>query len=122
MLRDASGAEALRLPRVTAALSAQSLLVLSPRLAQLYIEDAHLLVRRDTAGHLHVGGLDLAARATVSSANEAATLDWVFSQEEIVLRRGTLRWIDEQRNAPALELSDVDVVLRNGLRDRKSVV
>ena len=116
VLRDAAGTEALRLPRVTAALSAQSLLVLSPRLAQLYIEDAHLLVRRDTAGHLHVGGLDLAARATVSSANEAATLDWVFSQEEIVLRRGTLRWIDEQRNAPALELSDVDVVLRNGLR------
>ncbi|HEY9026131.1 MAG TPA: hypothetical protein VIP05_17670, partial [Burkholderiaceae bacterium] len=64
VLRDASGAEALRLPRVSAALSPQSLLVLSPRLAQLYIEDARLLVRRDAAGHLHVGGLDLAARAT----------------------------------------------------------
>ncbi len=116
VLRDAAGTEALRLPRVTAALSARSLLVLSPRLAQLYIEDARLLVRRDTAGHLHVGGLDLAAHATVSSANEAATLDWIFSQDEIVLRRGTLRWIDEQRNAPALALTDVDVVLRNGLR------
>ena len=116
VLRDASGAEALRLPRVSAALSPQSLLVLSPRLAQLYIEDARLLVRRDAAGHLHVGGLDLAARATVSSADEAATLDWFFSQEEIVLRRGAVRWIDEQRAAPALELTDVDVVLRNGLR------
>ena len=116
VLRDASGAEALRLPRVTAALSARSFLLFSPRLAQLYIEDARLLVRRDSAGHLHVGGLDLAARATVSSANEAATLDWVFSQEELVLRRGAVRWIDEQRNAPALELTDVDVVLRNGLR------
>lgn len=116
VLRDASGAEALRLPRVSAALSPQSLLVLSPRLSQLYIEDARLLVRRDAAGHLHVGGLDLAARATVSSADEAATLDWIFSQEEIVLRRGAVRWIDEQRAAPALELTDVDVVLRNGLR------
>ena len=116
VLRDASGTEALRLPRVTAALSARSLLVLSPRLAQLYVEDARLLVRRDAAGHLHVGGLDLAARATVSSANEAATLDWFFSQEEIVLRRGAVRWIDEQRQAPALELDDVDIVVRNGLR------
>ena len=116
VLRDASGAEALRLPRVTAALSARSLLVMSPRLAQLYIEDASLLVRRDTAGHLHVGGLNLAARTTVSSADEAATLDWFFSQDEIVLRRGAVRWIDEQRNAPALELTDVDIVLRNGLR------
>ncbi len=116
VLRDAAGAEALRLPRVSAALSSRSLLVLSPRLAQLYVEDARLLVRRDRAGHLHVGGLDLAARATVSSADEAATLDWFFSQDEIVLRRGAVRWIDEQRDAPALELTDVDIVMRNGLR------
>ena len=116
VLRDASGAEALHLPRVTAALSARSLLVMSPRLAQLYIEDARLLVRRDKAGHLHVGGLDLAGRSTVSSADEAATLDWFFSQDELVLRRGAVRWIDEQRDAPALELTDVDIVLRNGLR------
>ena len=116
VLRDASGAEALRLPHVSAALSPRSFLVLAPRLAQLYVEDARLLVRRDPAGHLHVGGLELAARATVSTANEAATLDWVFSQEELVLRHGTVRWIDEQRKAPALELADVDVVLRNGLR------
>lgn len=116
VLRDASGAEALRLPRVSAALSPRSLLVLSPRLAQLYIEDARLLVRRDANGHLHVGGLDLAARTTVSSADEAATLDWLFSQDELVLRGGALRWIDEQRNAPALELTAVDIVLRNGLR------
>jgi uncharacterized protein (TIGR02099 family) len=116
VLRDASGAEALRLPRVSASLSPRSLLVMSPRLAQLYIEDARLLVRRDKAGHVHVGGLDLAARATVSSADEAATLDWFFSQEELVLRNGAVRWIDEQRDAPALELTDVDIVLRNGLR------
>ena len=116
VLRDASGAEALRLPRVSAALSPESLLLMKPRLAQLYIEDARLLVRRDSAGHVHVGGLELAQRATVSSADEAATLDWLFSQQEIVLRRGAVRWIDEQRNAPALELSDVDIVLRNGLR------
>ena len=116
VLRDASGAEALRLPRVSAALSPESLLLLKPRLAQLYIEDARLLVRRDSAGHMHVGGLELAQRATVSSADEAATLDWLFSQQEIVLRHGAVRWIDEQRNAPALELTDVDIVLRNGLR------
>jgi uncharacterized protein (TIGR02099 family) len=115
VLRDASGAEALRLPHVSAALSPQSLLLLSPRLSQLYIEDARLLVRRDAAGHVHVGGLALGQR-TVSSADEAATLDWLFSQDEIVLRHGAVRWVDEQRNAPALELTDVDIVLRNGLR------
>ena len=33
-----------------------------------------------------------------------------------MLRNGAVRWIDEQRDAPALELTDVDIVLRNGLR------
>ena len=117
VLRDASGAEALRLPRVSAALSPRSLLVLEPRLSQLYIEDARLLVRRDADGHLHVGGLDLAAQSpSAVGADGGATLDWFFSQEEFVLRRGTLRWVDEQRAAPALELTGVDIVVRNGLR------
>ncbi len=117
VLRDKSGAEALRLPRVSAALSVRSLLVLAPRLSQLYVEGAKLLVRRDADGHLHIGGLDLAARTpTLARVDEGATLAWFFSQEEFVLRRGAVRWVDEQRNAPALELTDVDVVVRNGLR------
>jgi uncharacterized protein (TIGR02099 family) len=117
VLRDTTGGEALRLPHVSAALSPGSLLLLSPRLSQLYIEGASLLVRRDADGHLHVGGLDLATRApAVASSDEGATLDWFFSQQEIVLRHGTVRWVDEQRNAPALELTAVDVVMRNSLR------
>src|SRR5690348_7498737 len=47
VLYDPSGAEALRLPRVAAALSPRSFVVMAPRLAQLYIEDARLVVRRD---------------------------------------------------------------------------
>jgi len=116
VLQDKSGAEALRLPHVSAALSPRSLLVLEPRLSQLYIEGARLLVRRDADGHLHVGGLDLAARASVASNDESGALDWLFSQDEIALRHGAVRWVDEQRNAPALELTDVDIVVRNGLR------
>jgi len=116
VLSDPSGGEALRLPRVAAALSPRSLLVLEPRLSQIYIEDASLLVRRDAAGHLHVGGLDLAVRPPGAAAGEGgASLDWFFSQEEFVLRRGTLRWVDEQRAAPPLELTGVDIVVRNGL-------
>jgi uncharacterized protein (TIGR02099 family) len=120
VLSDRAGTEALRLPRVSAALSPRSLLVLEPRLAQLYIEDARLLVRRDADGRLHVGGLDLEARgADAASSDDGAALDWFFSQEELVLRRGTLRWVDEQRRAPALELTGVDVVVRNGLRSHE---
>jgi uncharacterized protein (TIGR02099 family) len=117
VLSDPAGSEALRLPRVSAALSARSLLVLSPRLSQLYVEEAHLVVRRDARGHLHVAGIDVPERAAAPTAVEdSGAIDWFFGQEEFVLRHGSVRWIDEQRGAPALELADVDLVVRNGLR------
>jgi hypothetical protein len=116
VLRDPAGFEALRLPRVSAALSARSLLVLAPRLSQLYIESAHLVVRRDAQGHLHVAGIDIPERAAPTAVEDSGAIDWFFGQEEFVLRHGSVRWIDEQRGAPALELGDVDLVVRNGLR------
>ena len=117
VLLDPSGPEALRLPHVSAALSARSLLVLEPRLSQLYIEDAHLVVRRDTQGRLHVAGIDVPERpASTTSLEDTGAIDWFFGQQEFVLRHGSVRWIDEQRGAPALELGDVDFVVRNGLR------
>jgi uncharacterized protein (TIGR02099 family) len=117
VLLDPAGPEALRLPRVSAALSPRSLLVLEPRLSQLYIEDAHLVVRRDAQGGIHIAGIDVAAAGPSTTAvDETPALDWFFSQQEFVLRHGQVRWVDEQRQAPALELSDVDIVVRNGLR------
>ncbi len=114
VLRDAAGREALRLPRVQAALSVPSLLGLQLRFAQLLIEDARLDVRRDTAGRLYVGGLQLGAQTPTLGAHD--TTDWVFSQHEILVRGGTLRWLDEQRAAPPLALADVQLLLRNSGR------
>src|SRR5207244_2684418 len=45
-----------------------------------------------------------------------AAADWFFQQREFVIRGATLTWIDEQRGAPPLQLSDTLVVVRNGLR------
>jgi hypothetical protein len=98
VLLDPSGPEALRLPRVSAALSPRSLLVLAPRLSQLYIEDAHLVVRRDAQGRLHIAGIDVpVASPKATGVEDTGALDWFFSQQEFVLRHGSLRWIDEQR-------------------------
>ena len=47
-------------------------------------------------------------------ATARATTDWLFSQGEVVIREGTVRWNDEMRGAPELSLQKVDVVLRNG--------
>lgn len=114
VLFDRDGRESLRLPRVAAAVSPQSLLALKLRFAQLYIEGAQLLVRRDAQGRLHVGGLDMAGAPT--GGQDSAATDWFFQQGEFVIRGGLLRWVDDLRQAPPLTLSGTDLVVRNGLR------
>lgn len=111
---DAQQREAIRLPHVFAAVSPRSLLALAPRLSQLLIEGAELDVRRDAAGQFFVGGLPVREAGVPGDGGELA--DWFFKQYEFVVRGGTLRWTDERRSAPALVLSDLSFVVRNGLR------
>lgn len=113
VLSDHAGREALRLPRVAAAVSPQSLLALRLTFSQLYIEGARLDVRLDAQGKLHVAGLDM---NTAAMGGDGAAADWFFQQREFVIRHGTLRWVDERRAAPPLVLTDADLVVRNGLR------
>lgn len=115
-IRDAAGREALRLPRVSAALSVPSLLALQLRFDQLLIEGAELVVRRDAQGRISVGGLELAGRVGDGADAGAPVVDWFFEQHEFVIRDATLTWLDEQRGAPPLQLTDTVVVLRNRLR------
>lgn len=116
VLRDQRGREALRLPRVAAALSVPSLLALHLRFEQLLIDGARLEVRRDAHGRLHVAGMDVEGEH-VGDGQQAA--DWFFEQHEFVIRGGTLRWVDEQRAAPPLALTDVQLVLRNSGRSHE---
>jgi uncharacterized protein (TIGR02099 family) len=115
---DAEQRVALSLPRVAAALSAHSLLAFEPRFEQLLIDAPSLDIRRDAAGHIHVAGLDFGSHAAGGEEGSAAA-DWFFRQHEFVIRGGTLRWIDEQRQAPPLVLAGVDLVVRNGLRNHE---
>lgn len=110
-LLDAQGRSALQLPRVTAAVSPRSLLSFELRFAQLLIEGAQLEVRRDAAGRVFVAGLEV----TGAGADDGALRDWFFDQHEFVIRGGRLRWTDEQRDAPPLALTDVQLALRNGV-------
>jgi uncharacterized protein (TIGR02099 family) len=112
---DAEQRVALALPRVFAALSPRSLLALEPRFTQLLIDGASLDVRRDKSGRIRVGGLEVAGAQ--GAADDDAVADWFFRQHEFVIRAGTLRWIDEARDAPPLALADVELVVRNGLRE-----
>lgn len=111
-LLDAAGRVALKLPRVLAAISPSSLLQLD--FEQLHIDQPELEIRRTADGKIFVAGLDVST--TESSVGNAA--DWFFSQPEVVIRNGTVRWVDEKANGvmgvpPPLTLSQVDFSSRN---------
>jgi uncharacterized protein (TIGR02099 family) len=110
-LLDAQGATALRLPRVLVALSLPSLL--RRGFAQIYLDQPVLEIRRTAAGQVLVAGLDFAQGA---EGGDSAAADWFFAQHEFVIHHGTVRWVDEQRSAPPLQLQQLDLVLRNGAR------
>lgn len=113
-LTDAHGREGLRLPQVSAAVSARSLLAWPPRLEQLYIHEPDLELRRDAQGSLWVAGLKVQASG---AGGPDPFADWLLRQYELAVRGGRIRWIDETRPAAApLQLQQVDLLLRNGLR------
>lgn len=116
VLLDAEQREALRLPKVQVVLSPRTLLNL--HFEQIHIDAPALDVRRLADGRLRVAGLDFAA-VTAQPKDDGQAADWFFSQTEFVIRRGTLRWTDEQRSAPPLSLTEVDLVVRNTGRRHK---
>lgn len=107
---DGSGRPTLEVGRLLATLSVGSLL--RGELAQLVIERPELELRRDAAGRLWLAGFEIAP----ADSDENPALDWLFAQQEIVVRGGSLRWIDEQHGMPPLTLTAIDVNLRNPQR------
>ena len=107
-LLDAEGRTALQLQRVVLAVSPRSLWRLG--FEQLYIEHPELDIRRTADARIFIAGLPFSDTA----ADDTRAADWLFSQAEVVVRGGTVRWHDELRSAPPLALNQVDVLLRNG--------
>lgn len=118
-VRDAQGRTALTLPKVWVAVSVRSLLRL--QVEQLALDRPDLDVRLDAHGQWTVAGLVLKA----DDGQPSAAADWVFSQKEVVVRGGTLRWTHEtpgtlpNHQPEPLVLTDVDLVIRNALRSHK---
>jgi uncharacterized protein (TIGR02099 family) len=109
-VHDADGRPALSLPVVEATFSWQSVLVGSPRFHSLAFERPRLEVRRDSAGRFHVAGIELHAQL----GSEAGVAQWVLSQRQVIVRDAAITWVDEQRGAPPLSLSEVNFQLRDG--------
>ncbi|PMS23138.1 DUF3971 domain-containing protein [Trinickia dabaoshanensis] len=115
VIRDRQGNPALSVPHATGTLSWRSLLTGKPVLGQLVIDRPDVLTERRADGTLWVGAVQV---PTTHTGNDTFST-WLLSQQAIVVRAGTLRWRDAQRDAPELALHDVRIaVLNEGLVHR----
>ena len=105
---DRDGREALALPAVESVVSWRSLLEGDLRLLSLAIDGPRLSLRRDAQGAVYVAGIKLA-----QDGGDGRLTDWVLAQNEIRIRNAEIDWLDEQRGAPPLALTALNLRLRN---------
>ncbi len=109
-LFDNQGRAVLQLPKVQVAVSVRSLWRLG--FEQMVIDAPQLEVRRFKDGRITVAGMDVAGTSTLN----APLQDWFFSQIEFAIQGGSVRWTDETRNTDAIELTHVNLWVRNSGR------
>jgi uncharacterized protein (TIGR02099 family) len=105
-----ASAASVTLPDMRLTVAWDSLLFFQLRLKQLSIDEPRLIVRRDTAGMLHVAGMTL---DLTEKAGEQGIVEWVLRQPRIVIRDAFIAWRDELRGAPQLTLEHVVLRLEN---------
>lgn len=87
------------------ALSWHSLGALELRFARFDANHADVLVHRSTQGRLAIAGMPV--RTQDRSGDDHRFLDWLLAQGSVSLTGGKVRWLDEQRGLPVLEVGDI---------------
>ena len=108
VLRDQQDLEVLRLPIVRISLSPASLLSLT--LDSIELQSPQLEIMRDAQGHWQIAGVP------IGGEDDTSLTDWLLRQPSISIRDGRLRWVDQMLQQPEVDLTSVNVSLRNGLR------
>ncbi|MCL2310319.1 MAG: TIGR02099 family protein [Proteobacteria bacterium] len=104
-----ASAAQLTLPNVGLQVDAwNSLLHLDVRFKRLRLEQPALIVRRDAAGQVFIGGVLLAASPEEKNADNSPFVDWLLRQRTIEIDGGTVEWRDEKRAAPPLIIEQLN--------------
>ncbi len=108
-IRDRDGAIALSVPHASAVVAWRSLLHFEPTLVSLLVEHPDVLAMRHADGSFEVAGVPLKQ----GGDNKNQLAHWLFSQDTIVLRDGTLHWHDETRHVPDLAMRNIKLAIFN---------
>ncbi|HZW85842.1 MAG TPA: DUF3971 domain-containing protein, partial [Gallionella sp.] len=111
---DEQGQPALVLPTVSNSISWTSLFSGELRFANLEIDKPELLIHRDTQGKIYLGGVALAQQG---GGNDVS--NWLLRQPDMLAKNALVVWWDEQRGAPALVLTDVDLHIQTLLNHHR---
>ncbi|MBY4895816.1 YhdP family protein [Cupriavidus sp. AU9028] len=95
---------------VAGELSWRSLGSLDLLFARLDADGADLLIQRTPDGALRIAGLPVGQGGP--DTGDHRFTNWLLSQGHLDLRRGQLRWLDEQRGLPLLEVGDIALQAR----------
>jgi uncharacterized protein (TIGR02099 family) len=112
-LRDQAGNVALSFAKVGVEVSWRSLLLWDLRFHSIVLDRPALRVQRARNGTLRVAGIEI--QSDIEATSSTGVTDWLLRQGELVISEGTVEWIDEQRNAPPLLLSNVAFRLVNDI-------
>lgn len=117
-LISAQGGQQLLIPALEAGFDARALLQGRSGVLRLQVHSMELDVQRLADGNLSVLGRHLAGDGPGGSDNDRV-LPWLLAQPLIEFRDSTLRWHDQLRNAPVLELEQLQALMsrtdNNGL-------
>jgi len=116
-VNDVNGDVLLQVPEASAVVSWRSLLDLELRMNRLEISGIDLAATRHDDGTLSIAGQRVEAHSNEQLKLDRDTLAvrWLLDQGEIVIRQASFRWHDQLRQAPVLNLSQIDASLSNSL-------
>ncbi len=107
----------LQVPDAFATVSWRSVLDFDLRMHHLEMSGIDISIARDEQGALTIAGVNIDAQPDTEFKLNRDTpfVKWFLNQGKVIVHDATIRWQDQQRQAPELTLTDVDLALSNGL-------
>jgi uncharacterized protein (TIGR02099 family) len=108
---DSTGRSQLRIQRAVASLSTASIFRLT--LDKLSVDNCQLTVLKKSDGHFEVAGV------TVQPSSDDALVDSFLSIHDVIFNHAQLVWHDELTQLEPITFNDIDLTIKNGIRDHQ---
>lgn len=115
-LGNPSSRQQLTVPEAVAVVSWRSVFQRKPHFVSLALHGLDLTIQRDPQERVRVLGktVPVVPRKLVQLPLHVPAVGWLLEQPQLQLSHGTIRWLDDSRESPAMVWRDVALSIRNG--------